>query len=63
MSVITEVLDRLSGIAVVRAKLEQTTQNVDKLGDWVLDHEKRLTALETQSRLLPAPARKKRKKR
>lgn len=49
MSLVTEILDRLSGIAVVREKLMETGQKVNTLAAWVLDHEKRLTRLETLS--------------
>lgn len=49
MSLVTDILDRLSGIAVVREKLSETTQKVNTLAAWVLDHEKRLTRLETLS--------------
>ena len=45
MSLMTEILDRLSGIAVVREKLNETTRRVDKLADW-LDHERRIVRLE-----------------
>lgn len=47
MSLVTEILDRLSGVAVVREKLSETSQKVNTLAAWVLDHEKRLTRLET----------------
>ena len=49
MSLVTEILDRLSGVAVVREKLSETSQKVNTLAAWVLDHEKRLTRLETLS--------------
>ena len=49
MSLVTEILDRLSGIAVVREKLTETSQKINTLAAWVLDHEKRLTRLETLS--------------
>lgn len=47
MSLVTEILDRLTGIAVVRERLGETGQKVDRLADAVLDHEKRLIRLET----------------
>lgn len=49
MSLVTEILDRLSGVAVVREKLSETSRKVNTLAAWVLDHEKRLTRLETLS--------------
>jgi hypothetical protein len=50
MSVVTDILERLSGIAVVREKINDTTQRVDKVADWLLDHEKRITTLEVQTK-------------
>lgn len=46
MSLVTDVLERLSGIAIVREKLNDTTQRVEKLADWLLDHERRIVRLE-----------------
>lgn len=43
---VTDILERLSGIAVVREKLHDTTQRIDKIADWLLDHERRITTLE-----------------
>ena len=48
MSVVTDVLERLSGIAIVREKLDDTTKRVDKVADWLLDHERRITTLEVK---------------
>ena len=60
MSMITDILERLSGIAVVREKLNDTTQRIDKVADWLLDHEKRITTLEaTQPALAQKSTRKK----
>ena len=47
MSVITDILDRLSGIAAVRERLAETAKRVDLLADRLLDHERRLTRVET----------------
>lgn len=57
MSLVTEILDRLSGIAVVREKLNEATRHVDKISTWLLDHEKRLILLEAKS-LPPEDKRK-----
>lgn len=46
MSVITEILDRLSGIAAVREQLNMTSQRVEKLADLMMDHERRLIRME-----------------
>jgi len=47
VSLITELLDRLSGVAVVRERLADTAKRVDLLADRLLDHERRITRLET----------------
>lgn len=48
MSLLTEVLDRLSGIAIVRARLEEQIKFSDELRNIVLDHEKRLIWMEAK---------------
>jgi len=48
VSLVTDILQRHSGIAVVREKLDDTTKRVDKVADWLLDHERRITTLEVQ---------------
>ena len=47
MSLVTEILDRLTGLAVVKAQLDTTAAEVRKLGDWLLDIEKRVIRLES----------------
>ena len=47
MSTIGEILDRLSGIAILKERLAETNRDVDRSLNWLLDHEKRLTRLET----------------
>ena len=46
MSLITELMDRLSGVAVVRERLGDTVKRVDALTERLVDHERRLTRLE-----------------
>jgi hypothetical protein len=46
LSLITELLDRLSGVAVVRERLGDTAKRVDALTERLVDHERRLTRLE-----------------
>ncbi len=58
MSLVTEILERLSGIAVVREKLTDTSKRTEKMAEWLLDHEKRLTALETLQSTLPRGRKK-----
>ena len=47
MSLVTEILDRLTGIAIVSEKLAETARKVDRLADALLNHERRLIQLET----------------
>jgi len=59
MSLVTEILDRLTGIAVVKAQLDITAEEVRKMGDWLLDIEKRVIRLESGVPLgAPATARR-----
>ena len=60
MSLITEILDRLTGIAIVREKLSEAARTADRLGEAVLDHEKRLVRLETTLFPPSGPLRSKR---
>ena len=46
MSTIAEILDRLSGVAVLKERLSETNRNVERSLAWLLDHEKRLIQLE-----------------
>lgn len=46
MSTLSEILDRLSGIATLRERVTETSRHVDKALAWLLDHEKRLIQLE-----------------
>lgn len=46
MSLVTDILDRLTGIAVVRAELDVTMRHVGNLADRFWDHELRLRMLE-----------------
>jgi len=62
VSLVTDILERLSGIAIVREKLDATTKRVDKVADWLLDHERRITTLEVKQTAV-AGGRSSRKKR
>ncbi|MFN0299471.1 MAG: hypothetical protein ACKVQU_03855 [Burkholderiales bacterium] len=46
MSLVTEILDRLTGLAAVKAQLDTTAADVRRLADWMLDHEKRVLRIE-----------------
>ena len=47
MSVVTEILDRLTGITTVADRLAETRRNLDQVAQMLFDHEKRLIRLET----------------
>ncbi len=55
MSLVTEILDRLSSIAAVREQLNMTSQRVEKLADMLIDHERRLIRLEVSGPSAPTP--------
>ncbi len=46
MSLVVDILDRLSGVSVVKAELLQTAKRMDRLSDLVLNHETRIARLE-----------------
>ena len=46
MSLVGDILDRLSGVAVVKAELEQTAKRLDRLADLMLNHETRIARVE-----------------
>jgi hypothetical protein len=49
MSLVTDILDRLTGLAVVKAQLDTTAADVRRMGDWLLDLEKRVIRLESSA--------------
>lgn len=60
MSLVAEILDRLSGVAVLKERVAETSRNVDRSLSWLLEHEKRLIRLETASRIDSAASDKSR---
>ncbi|MGI9047199.1 MAG: hypothetical protein ACR2FI_10540 [Burkholderiales bacterium] len=59
MSAITDILDRLSGVAILKERLAETSKNVDRSLMWLLNHEKRLIRGEEAGRsTVKAPAAK-----
>jgi hypothetical protein len=62
MSLVTDILDRLSGVAVVKVELENTSRRIDRVGEVMMNHETRIARLEGSAavgRLIGAkPARK-----
>ncbi len=61
MSTIAEILDRLSGVAILKERLAETNRNVDRSLAWLLDHEKRRIRLEAAGQAVPAAPRLPRK--
>lgn len=61
MSLISEILDRLSGVAVVRERLAETSRRVERLAEHLLDHERRLARLEAMVLESPPPGAKRRR--
>jgi hypothetical protein len=62
MSVITEILNRLSGIAALKERLAAQQSILDKHDEWLFDHEKRLLQLEAAPPAASAPRRAARKR-
>ena len=60
-SALREIINRLSGMNLVQAKLEDTTSRIEKLADIIVDHEKRLTRNETMIEVLEKQSDKRRK--
>ena len=49
MSAILDILDRLSGVAILKERMGEVNKNLDRSLVWLLDHEKRLIRLEGPS--------------
>ena len=47
MSLVTDMLDRLTVLAVVKAQLDETAARIRRKGDWLLDLEKRVIRVES----------------
>jgi len=59
MSLVTDMLDRLTVLAVVKAQLDETAARIRRKGDWLLDLEKRVIRLESAVSLgTPATAKR-----
>ena len=55
MSGIREILDRLSGIVAVKEQVAAVKGEIDRILPLLVDHERRLTRLETRSEAAGAP--------
>ena len=56
MSLITEILDRLSSVSAVKSELEQTAKRLDRLADVVLARETRIAKVEGALESMNPPA-------
>ena len=55
MSGIGEILDRLSGVAVVKEQITAVKGELSRVLPLLVEHERRLTRLEARSEPPPAP--------
>jgi len=46
MSIVTELLERLAGVALLKAKVNDTADRVERLGEWMLELDRRVTRVE-----------------
>jgi chromosome segregation ATPase len=61
MSLVTELLERLAGVAILKEKVNDTAERVDRLAEWLLELDRRVTRVEMTQATLHAPARLPRK--
>lgn len=59
MSLVTELLERLAGVALLKAKVNDTADRVECLGEWMLELDRRVTRVESTQ---PLPARTKKRR-
>lgn len=58
MSIVTELLERLAGVALLKAKVNDTADRVERLGEWMLELDRRVTRVESAQSLPAQPKRK-----
>lgn len=58
MSLVTDILDRLSGVSALKERIAAQQGILDRHDEWLLDHEKRLLRLEPAPR---PPAKRRRR--
>jgi hypothetical protein len=58
MSVVTELLERLAGVALLKAKVNDTADRVERLGEWMLELDRRVTRVESGQALRARTKRK-----
>ena len=47
MSLVTELLERLAGVAMLKEKVNDTADRVERLGEWMLELDRRVTRVES----------------
>jgi hypothetical protein len=50
VSVVTELLERLAGVALLKQKVDDTAERVERLADWTLELDRRVTRIESVRR-------------
>ncbi len=70
MRLVSEILDRLTGLTALRERVDRTAEQVEKLAEWNLELDRRVARVEASGAaprsvrpLLPKPATKRRTKR
>jgi hypothetical protein len=46
VSVVTELLERLAGVSVLKEKVNDTADRVERLAEWLLEVDRRVTRIE-----------------
>lgn len=46
MSVVTELLERLAGVSILKEKVSDTADRVERLAEWLLEIDRRVTRIE-----------------
>ncbi|MBI2752839.1 MAG: hypothetical protein HYX46_04895 [Betaproteobacteria bacterium] len=46
MSLVTELLERLAGVAALKEKVNDTADRVERLAEWTLDLDRRVARIE-----------------
>jgi chromosome segregation ATPase len=50
MSLVTELLERLAGVAMLKEKVNDTAERVERLSEWLLELDRRVARIEGAQR-------------
>lgn len=50
MSLVTELLERLAGVAMLKEKVNDTADRVERLSEWLLELDRRVARIEGAQR-------------